>query len=262
MTSLTACTSEPPNSANLPASITGSTTPSAAADDSSPKSTNDFAENKPVYDDVFEGVNSDSLGVPMTYDEVMEMITSPFQSSYGIFLDSFCLVETIRAIPYEEARALNGWTEVCEDKTIYAVKILTDLISGEEINRTEKIIVAHGTVEWQIGGDLVYAPGERFTVALTKPQEGCDYLHTPVSIMFRYDVIEDEEGTFLYSRRSEMDKLDLPTSSKLDEKVITSTTQNPAVHSQKVALEAMIDFLRSDWEQRGISSHFEKEANE
>ena len=158
---------------------------------------------------------------------------------------------------YEEARELDGWTEVCEGKTVYEVRILSDLISSEEINRTEKIIVANGPVEWQKGGDPVYAPGERFTVALTKPQEGCDYLQTPFSITFRYDVIEDEEGITLYSRGSEIDKLELPTSEKLDEKVITSTTQNPAHYTQKLSLNALTEFLRSDWEQRGVSSHFD-----
>ena len=215
-------------------------------------------DDKSAYDDVFEGINGNSsTGAPMSYDEVLEMITSPLQKENGIFLDSFYLVETVRAIPYEEARELNGWTEVCEGKTVYEVRVLSDLISSEEINRTEKIIVANGTVEWQKGGDPVYASGERFTVVLTKPQEGCDFLHTPSSITFRYDVVESEEGTMLYSRGSEIDKLNLPTSEKLDEKVIKSTTQNPVHYTQKLSLNALVEFLRSDWKQRGMSSHFE-----
>ena len=77
-----------------------------------------------------------------------------------------------------------------------------------------------------------------------------------------YDIVEYELGTTLYSRKSEMDKLNLPTSTNIDERIITSTTQNPAVHSQKVELDALVDFLRSDWEQREVSSHFEKETDE
>lgn len=244
-----------PTSSNVTSNVDNSGENSAGGDTSQ---TSEPIEDKPAYDDVFEGVNGNGYtGAPMSYDEIMEMITSPLQKENGIFLDSFYLVETIRAIPYEEARELDGWTEVCEGKTIYEVKILSDLISGEEMNRTEKIIVANGTVEWQKGGDPVYASGERFTVALTKPQEGCDYLQTPSSITFRYDVIEDEEGITLYSRGSEIDKLGLPTSAKLNEKVITSTTQNPAHYTQKLSLNALTEFLRSDWEQRGMSSHFE-----
>ncbi len=235
--------------------------------DTPEKTTTSSGENpgdgKPAYGDVFKGINSDSFtGAPMSYDEVMEMITSPFQKENGIFLDSFYIVETVRVLPYEEARNLNGWNMVCEGKTMYEVKLLKDLISGETVNRSEKIIVGMGTLEWQNDGDPVYAPGEKFTVALTKPQENCDFLQTPVSSMFRYDVIEDETGTTLYSRKSEIDEFNLPAAVNINEKIITSTTRNPAAHSQKVGLNTLADFLRSDWEQRGVSAHFEKEANE
>lgn len=272
LASLTACNGsnrqmEPPSpKTNTTENIT-STAESTTSINSQEIASN-FSENipteiKPVYDDVFEGINSDNFtGAPMSYDEVMEMITSPFQRENKIFLDSFYIVETVCALPYEEARKLNGWTDICEGKTMYEVNILTDLISGEKVNRTEKIIVAAGTAEWQKDGDPVYAPGEKFTVALTMPQEGCDFLHTPASSMFRYDIVEDEVGITLYSRKSEMDKLNLPTSTNIDERIITSTTQNPAVHSQKVELDALVDFLRSDWEQREVSSHFEKETDE
>ena len=266
LSGVTGCSNSEISDSNLSTSQTESsvesTIGSTESTDDKSETANNPAENEPIYDDVFKGINSNSFtGAPMSYDEVMEMINSPLQKESGVFLDSFYLVETIRALPDEEGRQLNGWMDICEGKTIYEVKILTDLISGEQINRTEKILVATGTVEWQEDGDPVYAPGERFTVALTKPQEGCDFLQTPVSIMFRYDVVEDTAKTTLYSRKSEMDKLNLPTSTKLDEKVITSTTQNPAVHSQKVELDALVNFLRSDWEQRGVSSHFEKETN-
>lgn len=244
--------------------FTDSTAPATAgtADLSFPVTADSALENKPVYDDVFQGINSSSsTGAPMSYDEVMEMITSPFQKENGIFLDSIYIAETVRVLPYEEARKLNGWTEICEGKTMYEVKLLTDIISGEAVNRTEKIIAAMGTVEWQNDGDPVYAPGEKFTVALTKPQENCDFLQTPVSGIFRYDVAEEEAGITLYSRKSEMDKLHLPASSNIDEEIITSTTQNPAVHSQRVGLDTLADFLRSDWKQRGVSVHFEKKEN-
>lgn len=271
LTSLTACSNNsrqmelPSSETNLTGSTMSITTEST--DIISPvianiSSENSHLDNKSAYDDVFKGINSNSsTGAPMSYDEVMEMITSPFQKENGIFLDSFYIVETIRVLPYEEAKNVNGWQEICEGKTMYEVKLLKDLISGETVDRTEKIIVATGTVEWQNDGDPVYAPGEKFTVALTKPQENCDFLQTPVSSMFRYDVVEDATGTTLYSRKSEIDKLNLPEAANIDEEIITSTTQNPAVHSQKVGLETLADFLRSDWEQRGVSAHFEKEVN-
>lgn len=228
-------------------------------------SNNSEIPSKPFYDDVFKGINSDPLntGAPLSYDEVMEMITSPLQQESGLYLDSFYIAETIRALSDEEAKKLNGWTELCEGRTIYEVRLLTDLISGKEVDRIEKILVAHGTKEWQKAGDPIYAPGEKFTVALTKPQEGCDYLHTPSSITFRYDVADDESGIILYStlysRGSEIDKLALHDSKDIDEEIITSTTQNPAVHTQKVEIYDLISYLRSDWKQRRVSTHYENE---
>lgn len=264
LTSLTACNGNEQLSPKTILTDSAMSTTAGTADISFPVIADSSSENshlgdRPAYDDVFKGINSSSsTGAPMPYDEAMEMITSPFQKENGIYLDSFYIVETVRVLPYEEARNLNGWTEICEGKTMYEVKLLKDLISGETVNRTEKIIAATGTVEWQNDGDPVYAPGEKFTVALTKPQENCDFLQTPVSSMFRYDVVEDATGTTLYSRKSEIDKLNLPAAANIDEEIITSTTQNPAVHSQKVGLDTLADFLRSDWEQRGVSAHFEK----
>ncbi len=212
---------------------------------------------KPAYDGVFKGINNDGLtNEPIPYDEMMEMMNS--QRENNIFLDSFYLVETIRALPIDDSQQLNGWGSVCEGKTIYEVRILKDLISDEETNRTEKILIANGTAEWQKNGDPVYAPGERFTAALTKPKEGDDFLQTPLSTTLRYDVAEDENGgIILYSRGSELDKLKLPSSVDISETVITSTTLNPAIYTQKLDLNALADFLREDWKKRGVSSHFE-----
>ncbi len=215
--------------------------------------------DRPAYDEVYKGISDDiSTGMPMTYDEIMEMINSPLQKENGIFLDSFYLVETVEALPTGYSKQLNGWGPVCEGKTIYEVIILKDLISGEEINRTENILVANGTVEWQKDGDPVYAPGERFTVALTKPQEGYDFLQSPSSITFRYDAVEEENGDMtIYSRGSELDQLKLPTSQDISETVTTSTTLNPAKRTQKLDINALADFLREDWKKRGVSSHFD-----
>ena len=53
----------------------------------------------------------------------------------------------------------------------------------------------------------------------------------------------------------------LPTSENIKETVVTSTTQNPAGYTQKVALDAVVDFLRSDWKARGVSTHFDGSAS-
>ena len=220
-----------------------------------------LTEQKAFYDDTFQGLNSNYvMGPSMTYDEVMEMITSQASKEHGIYLDSFYLVETIRALSTEESKQLNGWGLICEGSTIYEVKILSDLISGEKVNRTEKILVGAGTPELQDSGDPAYAPGERFTITLAKPIEGEDFLQTPGGYMFRYDVAAN--GIELYSRKSEIDSLNLPSSTNIDESVITSTTKNPAVYTQKVELNSLVNYLRSDWQKNKISAHYEQEAGE
>ena len=103
----------------------------------------------------------------------------------------------------------------------------------------------------------IYAPGEKFTVALTKPQQDCDFLRTPGSFMFRYDAVEDASGNImLYSRNSAMDELDLPNAVAIEKTVITSTPNNPAHYTCKIPLDDLAAFLRQNWEKRQISRHF------
>lgn len=208
-------------------------------------------EQKAFYDDTFVGLALQGSGAPSTYDELMDKLDSQDMKDRNIYLDSFYLVETVRALSIE------GFDWDSNDSTIYEVKIIKDLISGEDVNRTEKILVSNGTPKWQYANDPAYAPGERFTIALKKPIEGKDYIEALFSYMFKYDVPSDDSG-YIYSRCCyEMDKLNLPTSENIKETVVTSTTKNPAGYTQKVTLDAVVDFLRSDWKARGVSSHFD-----
>lgn len=218
-------------------------------------------KNTPYYDDVFQGANlNPATGAPMTYDEIAEMLKSdPEHPEWD--MDSFFLVETVKVLTLEECRALAGWEDIYSDRVMYKVKVIKDLISDETVDRYETFYTAMGNAMWQTPGDPVYAPGERFTIALTKKFEGCDFLRAPGAFALRYDAVETEDGITLYSRRSELDKLAIPGSESIDEKVITSTTKNPAVYTQKIKLDDFVSFLRSDWEQRGLSSHFENNSN-
>lgn len=247
---------------SLPVDTSETVTSSAGTNSSTPNLTSDPVEKKPYYDDVFEkivGNPNPAVGAPMTYDEIMEMITSPIQTENGLFLDSFYLVETIRALSDEEAQALQGWEDFYDQYTIYEVRILEDLIGsgGGEIDRVEKIIVSHGTPDGQTAGDPSYAPGEKFTALLAKPQSGQDFLSCPSSRDFRYDVVEKDPEIIIYSRGSQLDELGLPGSENINKKVITSTTGNPAEYTQKLDLGYLVVFLRSDWKERRISSHYE-----
>lgn len=247
------------NESSTPSSATSddnSSGESSASGDTS--HTSDPIDDKPAYDGVFKGVNgSYVVGPPMSYEEIMEML-EPDEEHPMWDVDSFYLVEMVRVLSSDECRQLAGMEDFDSIKTVYEIKVLEDLISGEKTNRTERILVTMGNIEWQDAGDPIYAPGEKFTVILAKPYEGCDFLRTPGAFAFRYDVASDDDGnTVLYSRESELDVLQLDTAEDIDEFVITSTTQNPAHYTQKLSLNALVEFLRSDWEQRGVSSHFE-----
>lgn len=199
-------------------------------------------DDQPAYDDVFKEVvyNPTSYGPPLTYEEIVNSLKpDPDYPEYDT--DSLYLVEVIKALSPEESKNVAGWRS---DNTLYSVKILTDLGSGETINKIANVSATSGTVEYQEPGDPPYAPGDRFTAALTKPYEGRDYLSA--DYLFRYDVVEENGKTMLYSRSkgSNIDEQYLPTSEKINEKVITSTTKNPAEYTQKLELGALVDFWR------------------
>ncbi len=213
-------------------------------------------DGKPVYDEVFKGFGGTFTGMPMTYDEIADYLTNdPGHPEWDT--DSLYLVETIKALSLDECRALAGWDDKFADRVMYKVKVQKDLISGETVDRVENIFISMGNVAWQNKGDPTYAPGERFTVVLTKPYEGCGFLRTPAAFAFRYDAVEENGEIMLYSRRSDLDALNMPTSVNIEESVITSTTKNPAIYSQKLTLTAFADYFREDFKKRGLTSHFE-----
>lgn len=207
------------------------------------------------YDNEFRGA-AQYTGVPMTYEEVMDMLIVG-ENEHGEYIDSFFLVETVKALSPDECAELAGWNEDYSDRTIYQVNVIKDLISGEDVNRTEYIFVSMGTIRWQDSGDPIYAPGEKFTVVLAKPQKGCDFLKTPGSFIFRYDVVETDNGDIkLYSRNSCIDEKNFDSAVKIDAQVITSTTLNPAHYTQRIGLTELVDFIRADWQERELSSFF------
>lgn len=209
---------------------------------------------KAYYDNEFKGL-ANNTGALMSYDDVMDMLKNG--EDYGEYVDSFFLVETIKALSLDECAELAGWTEDYADRTVYKVNVLKDLISGEDVNRTEYIFVSMGNIGWQDSGDPIYAPGEKFTVVLAKPQDGFDFLRTPGSFMFRYDVVESSAGDIeLYARNNPIQAQNLDSAVDIDTQAITSTTLNPARYTQKIALSELVEFLRADWQERMLSTSY------
>ena len=72
---------------------------------------------------------------------------------------------------------------------------------------------------------------------------------------------DDDEKTMLYFRgrglaRTPIANLPFETED-INIEAAYSTPQNPATYIQKIALDDLVEFLRTEWEKNGISSHFE-----
>lgn len=239
-------TSEPPQD-QYTLEVTGPTleSPANESDDTPSEPGNAY------YDQEFKGTIH-SIGAPMSYEDVMAMLKVG-EAEHGEYIDSFFLVETVKALSTEECRELAGWSADYSDRTIYKVNVLKDLVSGEDVSRTEYIFVSMGNIQQQETGDPIYAPGEKFTVVLTKPQDGCDFLRTPGSFMFRYDAVEAPDGSIeLYARNNPIDAGGLNSAEEISDQAITSTTLNPANHTQKISLTKLAEFIRTDWQERGV----------
>ncbi|MDE7360312.1 MAG: hypothetical protein K2N38_00070 [Oscillospiraceae bacterium] len=211
--------------------------------------------------------NPTLYGPPMTLDEVMTMLLpDPLHPEWDV--ESFYLVEVKKVLTYIEYLQMAGH-EYYGEATVYEVEIIEDLISGEKpAESTEPIYVklsaGYGAPR-QRPGDPTYAPGEKFTLAMSKPCEGYDFRSSPGDFALRFDLpdneelTEDDETTMLYYRgiSGERDDDIFDFAEDIDVTLVTSTPQNPLNYTKKVDMETLVSFLREDWRERGISVHFE-----
>lgn len=225
-----------------------------------------------AYDNTFEEfypVNPTTYGPPPTAEEVVNRL-KPVPDYPEYDLDSYYLVEVIRALTNEEYMQMNGAKESSVNGyTVYEVRLVEDLISGKESDSTAYVLIPAGNgARIQLHGDPTYAPGEKFTAALSKPCEGYDFLTSVCDSTLRYDIPEmdftpDNMETMLYYRggglaRAPQPIADLPfETEEIELTVVTSTSQNPVTYIQKIALDDLVQFLREQWQRAGISSHFE-----
>ncbi len=224
--------------------------------------------DNPAYTDQFEGFaeeNPAAYGPPPTCEEIMNNLAP--RSDYPEYnVDSFYIVEVISALPNEKYMEMAGWRDGYYD-TVYHVRLVEDLISGEKLDRSVCVRLPAGLGACiQTQGDPTYAPGERFAAVLTKPCEGYDFVMTVCDYALRYDLpqqafTEKDEETMLYFRGRGLARspiADLPfDAEEINITSTFSTPQNPATYIQKIALGDLVEFLREEWQKRGISSHFE-----
>lgn len=218
--------------------------------------------------------NPTTYGPPLTCEEIMNMMKpNPDYPEYDV--DSYYLVYVVQVLPKEIYTQMRGESTSGDGDTLYEVKLVEDLISGEKLDRTAYVEISGGLdASIQLKGDPTYAPGEQFTAALSKPckdwndifSSGYDLMMSIHGSCLRYDLpqmsfTDNDEETMLYFRgrgQARTPIADLPfETEEINIEAAYSTPQNPATYIQKIALDDLVEFFRSEWDQRGISSHFE-----
>lgn len=236
--------------------------------------------DKKAYEDVFKEFypeNPTTYGPPLTCEEITNMLKpNPDYPEYDV--DSYYLVEVVQVLSKEIYTLMREESTSGDGDTLYEVKLVEDLISGEKLDRTAYIEISGGLdASIQLHGDPTYAPGERFTTVLTKPCKdwndifltGYDLMMSIHGSCLRYDLpqmsfTENDEETMLYFRGRGLARVpiaDLPfDTEEINIEAAYSTPQNPATYIQKIALNDLVEFLRTSWEEAGISKHFENSA--
>lgn len=222
------------------------------------------------YDDVFKDIieENPTTGAPISYDEVMETMTSPINNG----LDSYYLVEAIELMKLSDCEKLRGFEDWYYKlngleydgihyglNVIYKVNAIKDLITGEDCNKELYIALSSYDPIYQRAGDPPYAPGEKFTVALFNKAEDSDITQSGAGYFFRFDIEENSDGLKALVRNaySEICANEVVEFTKSSKNVITSTTANPVQYIAEFELSNFVDYLRKDWEERKVS-HFEK----
>ena len=222
--------------------------------------------------------NPTTYGPPLTCEEVTNMLKP--KPDYPAFdVDSYYLVYVVQVLPKEIYTQMRGENTSGDGDTLYEVKLVEDLISGEKLDRTVYVEISGGLdASIQLKGDPTYAPGEQFTTALTKPCEdwndifssGYDLMMSIAGSTLRYDLpqmsfTDDDEEIMLYFRGRGVARVpiaDLPfDTEEINIEAAYSTPQNPATYIQKIALNDLVEFLRTSWKEAGISKHFENRAD-
>lgn len=230
-----------------------------------------------AYSAIFEEFypeNPATYGPPPTCEEIMNnLMPNPDYPENDV--DSYYLIEVIKVLPSEIYTLIRGESTGSSGNTLYEALLIEDLISGEKLDRKAYIEIPAGLdARVQLKGDPTYAPGEKFTAALTKPRTdwndiystGYDLMKTTRDYALRYDLPEmnftsGDTETMLYYRgrglaRQPIDDFPFETE-EISIETAKSTTQNPATYIQKITISDLVEFLREQWQQAGISTHYE-----
>lgn len=209
---------------------------------------------EPIYDELPFTQNV-ATGGAQSYDEVMEVVGT----DQNLRLVEY---EIVKVYSSEEAYEITGKDYYLHTTTLYRARVLYDYILNKEVDYYIDISQA-GHKENQIKGMPEYELGKR----MFSPIYLDDGMERWSSIgELRYMLCESGGVKLAYhigyrNVRLEYDymtrpypNIDLVFNSwdKLD--FITTTANNPEVYTQKSTLRSLVDWLITDWRERGIIS--------
>lgn len=211
------------------------------------KESGEMTPQKGYYDDVFEEADTNwPVGGPMTYEHMLDSVK--ISEEYYGGKAGLWLCETVRVLPEEEARSY--YSDKDSGRTVYEIRLMENLITGEKSEETAILVMEWRSPQVQQANHPIYAPAELFTCAMVYSEK---YNSMQAIYGYYYDVRTDGETLTAYSRANIfMDALNLAGSVTEKTTVITSTTGNPVVYTQKLPLSSVAQFVKKEWAERGI----------
>lgn len=201
--------------------------------------------SSPIYDNV-ELIESSASGEPCSYEELQDYIKCYDNVNFLRF-------EIVEQYSPDEAVKLTNESFFENSSTLYKVKINYDYLNQKEVD-IEANIAKAGTATKQVKDDPLYMVGQVYAAPIINLDS--IWSTTIPELTFAVQEINNEE--FAYHIRFEDINLSSEKNISLDlemtdseKSVITSTSNNPVVYTQKMTTNNLGDFIRDDWAKRG-----------
>ena len=196
---------------------------------------------------------AEGTGIPQSYEELQDFIR-PYSAV------NFLGFEIVRRYSAEEAFEATNDDIFLHSATLYDIHVTYDYINAQPLDIYTGLSSA-GTAEEQYEGYPPYSEGAE--VACFLPRFEADAVNYEFGeLMFAVD----EESKTPMGYHIGFDKIDFvdKDGNRLGDdnftaySVVTSTSNNPVTYTDMISMDALSDFFRADWTERGyeLSSDF------
>lgn len=201
-------------------------------------------ENPPLTAGSF--TDSEGTGIPQSYEELQDFI-SPFSEV------NFLGLEIVRRYSPEEAYEATDDDIYLYGSTLYDIHITYDYLNAQPLDINTKLCSA-GTAEKQHEGYPPYSEGDKFAGFLLQFDPDDVNVKFP-ELLFAVDDSADPPVGY-HVGFDEIDFTDKDGNSIGDSDftataVVTTTSNNPVTYTDRIPMDALTDFLRNDWTERG-----------